>query len=119
MRPSCSASSSIPSGEQACPGRYGRTTKEGLPMTLQGPILVPLDGSALAERAVPVAAQLARASGAELQLVHVHDPMASDPIHIAGLPIIDDRDRAVVEPKPTGIGARMNSACPRRAAAGS
>ena len=64
-------------------------------MTLQGPILVPLDGSELAERAVPVAAQLARASGAELCLLHVHDPMAADPIHIAGLPIIDDHMRSL------------------------
>ena len=37
-------------------------------------ILVPLDGSAFAERALPVAAALARKLGASLHLVSVHDP---------------------------------------------
>jgi nucleotide-binding universal stress UspA family protein len=37
-------------------------------------ILVPLDGSAFAERALPVAAALARRLGASLHLVSVHDP---------------------------------------------
>jgi nucleotide-binding universal stress UspA family protein len=64
-------------------------------MTLQGPILVPLDGSELAERAVQVAADLARRTGAELRLIHVHDPMATEPIHIAGMPIIDDHMRSL------------------------
>lgn len=64
-------------------------------MTLQGPILVPLDGSDLAERAVPVAAELARRAGVELRLVHVHDPMAAEPIHVEGMPIIDDHMRSL------------------------
>lgn len=37
-------------------------------------ILVPLDGSAFAERALPVAAAFARKLGASLHLVSVHDP---------------------------------------------
>jgi nucleotide-binding universal stress UspA family protein len=38
-------------------------------------ILVPLDGSALAEAALPVARVLAKHNGATLLLVHVHEPM--------------------------------------------
>lgn len=40
-------------------------------------ILVPLDGSELAEQALPVATALARASGAELHLMHVFVPYAA------------------------------------------
>lgn len=36
-------------------------------------ILVPLDGSSFGERALPLAARIARRAGAELRLVHVHD----------------------------------------------
>jgi nucleotide-binding universal stress UspA family protein len=53
-------------------------------------ILVPLDGSDLAERAVPVAVGLARRTGAALRLVHVHIPITADPIHVEGLPVIDE-----------------------------
>jgi nucleotide-binding universal stress UspA family protein len=60
-------------------------------MALQGPILVPLDGSDLAERAVPVAAHLARGAGADLRLLHVHVPITAEPIHVDGLPVIDER----------------------------
>lgn len=52
-------------------------------------ILVPLDGSPVSERALPVAAHLARRSGATLHLVHVHTP--NDIIRIEGLPVIDDQ----------------------------
>lgn len=38
-------------------------------------ILVPLDGSLLSEQSLPYAAALARRSGAELQLAHVHTPL--------------------------------------------
>jgi len=41
-------------------------------------ILIPVDRSALAEQAVGQAAAIARASGAELDLVLVHEPMAFD-----------------------------------------
>ena len=37
------------------------------------PILVPLDGSTFSEHALPIAAQLARRSGAPLHLVRVHE----------------------------------------------
>jgi nucleotide-binding universal stress UspA family protein len=55
-----------------------------------GPIIVPLDGSALAEIAVPVAAALARRAGAGLRLVHVHSGTSAEPIYVEGLPVIDD-----------------------------
>lgn len=52
-------------------------------------ILVPLDGSALAEQALPIAARLARESNSALHLVHVHAP-GPDPIHVEGLPVVDE-----------------------------
>lgn len=58
-------------------------------------IMVPLDGSALAEQALPTAARLARATGAALHLVHVHTPATYDPISIAGLPVIDEELRSL------------------------
>ncbi len=50
-----------------------------------GTILVPLDGSALAEKALPVAAWLAKATGAAVRFVHVidDDRMADTPQEIA------------------------------------
>lgn len=60
-----------------------------------GPFLVPLDGSELAERAVPVAAELARRAGAGLLLAHVHARLAADPIHIQGMPVIDEQLRSL------------------------
>jgi nucleotide-binding universal stress UspA family protein len=64
-------------------------------MRRHGPFVVPLDGSELAERAVPVAAELARRAVADLRLVHVHDPMAAEPIYVEGLPVIDDHMRSL------------------------
>ncbi|NJN18294.1 MAG: universal stress protein [Oscillochloris sp.] len=52
-------------------------------------ILVPLDGSALSEQALLPAARLARASRAQLTLVHVHDAASPDPILVEDLPVID------------------------------
>jgi nucleotide-binding universal stress UspA family protein len=68
-------------------------------------ILVPLDGSRVAERAVTVAAALARRLGGALRLVHVHLRVAADPINVEGLPVIDehlhslrrDHERAYLE----------------------
>jgi nucleotide-binding universal stress UspA family protein len=56
-------------------------------------ILVPLDGSEMAEQAVLVAVTLARRQGAALRLVHVHVPQPADPIYVEGLPVIDDHLR--------------------------
>lgn len=41
-------------------------------------ILVPLDGSAFGEQALPLALTLARRSGAAVELLHVHVPIAED-----------------------------------------
>lgn len=64
-------------------------------MSAQDLILVPLDGSAVSEEAVPVAADLARRTGASLHLVHVHMPITADPIHVEGLPVIDENMRSL------------------------
>jgi len=61
----------------------------------RGPIVVLLDGSELAEQAVPVAAALAKRTDAELILVHVHTPTAVEPIHVEGLPVIDENMRSL------------------------
>jgi len=61
----------------------------------RGPIVVLLDGSELAEQAVPVAAALATRADAELVLVHVHAPTPVDPIHVEGLPVIDEQWRSL------------------------
>lgn len=58
-------------------------------------ILVPLDGSAFSEQALPLAAAIARCSGALLRLVHVHYNYTPDPISVAGLPVIDERLRSL------------------------
>lgn len=54
-------------------------------------ILVPLDGSPLAEAALPVASDLARRTGAELHLVHVTARATTTPIFVEGLPVIDEQ----------------------------
>lgn len=56
---------------------------------MSGPVVVALDGSELAEQAVPVAAALAGGLGAELHLVHVHVATTARPIYVEGLPVID------------------------------
>ena len=59
-------------------------------MSAQGVILVPLDGSDLAEQALATAVTIARRRGLAVRLVHVHLPHAADPIHIEGLPVVDE-----------------------------
>ncbi len=54
-------------------------------------ILLPLDGSSSAEAALPIACAWASRAQAALHLVHVHAPSALAPIHIAGLPVIDEQ----------------------------
>jgi nucleotide-binding universal stress UspA family protein len=58
-------------------------------------ILVPLDGSDLAERALTVAAALARRRGSALRLVHVHQRVEADPIYMDGFPVLDEHLRSL------------------------
>ena len=48
-------------------------TRRAAQMRRRPPVLVALDGSARSERAIPFAAEQARASGSVLHLVHVHE----------------------------------------------
>lgn len=50
-------------------------------------ILVPLDGSPFGERAIPLALRVARHTGAEVELVHVHEPT----VFGGGAPMVDTR----------------------------
>jgi nucleotide-binding universal stress UspA family protein len=50
-------------------------------------ILVPLDGSAFGEHALPLALSIARRAGAELQLLHVYAPLAA--VYAEGAAFID------------------------------
>lgn len=68
---------------------------------MQPTILVPLDGSAVGEDALPTAAMLARGMGARLHLVHVHEGILllySSDLVIGGVPTlntpIDEQCRA-------------------------
>ncbi|HEU5089312.1 MAG TPA: universal stress protein [Roseiflexaceae bacterium] len=58
-------------------------------------ILVPLDGSALAEQVLPLACDLAQHSGAVLDLVHVHLLYTAAPIAYADVPVIDENLRSL------------------------
>ena len=62
-------------------------------MSTRDVILVPLDGSDLAEQALATAVTIARRRGFALRLVHVHVPHAADPIHVEGLPVVDEHLR--------------------------
>jgi nucleotide-binding universal stress UspA family protein len=52
-------------------------------------LMVPLDGSELSARALPVADTIARRDDARLHLVHVASP--AQVLYIAGLPVIDEQ----------------------------
>jgi nucleotide-binding universal stress UspA family protein len=52
-------------------------------------ILVPLDGTPLGKRALPVAVNLARASGGTLHLVRIHVSPTRPPISLEGMPVVD------------------------------
>jgi nucleotide-binding universal stress UspA family protein len=54
-------------------------------------ILVPLDGSPLAEAALPVATDLAQRTGAQLSLVHVIVRATTTPVFVEGLPVVDEQ----------------------------
>ena len=46
-------------------------------------LLVPLDGSGIAEQALPIAAAIAKASGASLDLIRAHQPLPPTTVHRA------------------------------------
>lgn len=54
---------------------------------MDGPILVPLDGSRFGEQALPAALALARRTSAPVELVHVHEP----PRYFGNAPMYDTR----------------------------
>ena len=61
-------------------------------------ILVPLDGSALSEAALPLAGKLARRSPAILHLVRIHVTPTQPPLSLEGMPLTDpDADAACWE----------------------
>lgn len=66
-------------------------------------ILVPLDGSAFSERALPIAMALAMRSGATLDLVHVHEP----PPLLGQAPMYDTRYDADVRAQMHGRHAAL------------
>lgn len=53
-------------------------------------LVVPLDGSPIAEQALPVAAAIARRHGAALHLVYVHTTLVR-PLDVQGAPVYDTR----------------------------
>ena len=56
-------------------------------------IMVPLDGTAFSEEALPAAESLARAAKATLHVVRVHVPATHPPVSLEGMPVIDpERD---------------------------
>lgn len=64
---------------------------------MKGPVIVPLDGSRLAEQALPFAAAIAQRSGSPLHLLTVHEPTA--PLSGAGFdPSYDPRWAATTAP---------------------
>ena len=70
-------------------------------------VVIPLDGSPLADAAVPHAVEFARRTGAALRLVRVHSPMASVSIDAPPLVIPDARvETEVVNVKRAWLEAR-------------
>lgn len=82
-------------------------------------ILVPLDGSAAGERALPLACHVARRANAALRLVHVHRAATTNPIFIEGLPVIDaelhsraqEHERAYLQRIAERLSATYGIAC--------
>lgn len=52
-------------------------------------LLVPLDGSAFAEQALPLACMIAQQARSRLQLVHVYLSTTPTPVSLPGMPVID------------------------------
>jgi nucleotide-binding universal stress UspA family protein len=73
-------------------------------------ILVPLDGSTLADAAVPHAVELARSVGATLRLIRVHEPMAPMTVEPQVVVVPDPRIEAEIEATQRAwLDARGNS----------
>ncbi|HLJ32453.1 MAG TPA: universal stress protein [Ktedonobacteraceae bacterium] len=72
-------------------------------------IIVPLDGSGRAERAIPIAARLARVSGGSIFLVRVVSTEAASLPSVPGRPLliqtVGETDRALAESYLTGIAS--------------
>lgn len=77
-------------------------------------ILVPLDGSSLGDRAIPLAARIARVHGASLDLVTVfHGPtVLPPPMIMVGDPALAVEERATVERRLERVSARIARATP-------
>nr|PZN91213.1 MAG: hypothetical protein DIU52_04610 [bacterium] len=65
-------------------GRGDTNTRKG--GTMRKSILIPLDGSPFGEQALPMGLDLARRMGADVHLVHVHQPVRPAP-YAEGLPV--------------------------------
>ena len=70
-------------------------------------IMVPLDGSTWADAAIPVAVDLARRSGATLELVHVHAPLLHPSEALTFFPRGDDEEPSVRRAQLEAIAARV------------
>ena len=70
-------------------------------------VLVPVDGSPAAERALPAALAVCRRAGAGLQLVHVRSHFAED-----GYALADDPARAYLDDLATRVGADLGRNVP-------
>ncbi|HWE63752.1 MAG TPA: universal stress protein [Chloroflexota bacterium] len=71
-------------------------------------ILVPLDGSVLAERALPYAEQLAQGSGATLHLVRVVDVLAQANLALAPVSVPEDAYEAALQEATTYLAAQRD-----------
>jgi nucleotide-binding universal stress UspA family protein len=69
---------------------------------MPNPILVPIDGSEHARKALAIAEQLARASSAPLHLLHVTESPVGDDVGMlagtSGQPLTEERRRELAEP---------------------
>ncbi len=84
-------------------------------MNVYRSILVPLDGSALAESALATAATLAERTDADLQLVHVHRQTVADELAVYG--VTGDAARSTAEHYMQGTVDRLRAASRARVSA--
>jgi nucleotide-binding universal stress UspA family protein len=70
-------------------GAGSRGTRLAPGQTVTARILVPLDGTRSAERALPVAIDIARRSGSALHLVRIHVRPERPPLSLEGMPVVD------------------------------